>query len=40
MTDAPHSLRSQVGMRSESDCLLWKFERILWISDFRGNWQG
>ena len=31
-TDA-HSLRSQVGMASESDCLLGQFERILWISD-------
>jgi len=28
-----HSLRSQVGMESESDCLLGQFERILWISD-------
>ena len=28
-----HSLRSQVGMRSESDCLLGQFERTLWISD-------
>jgi len=31
-TDA-HSLRSQVGMGSESDCLLQQLERILWISD-------
>jgi len=31
-TDA-HSFRSQVGMGSESDCLLGQFERILWISD-------
>jgi len=31
-TDA-HSLRSQVGMVSESDCLLGQFDRILWISD-------
>ena len=28
-----HSLRSQVGMGSESDCLLGQFERTLWISD-------
>jgi len=31
-TDA-HSLRSQVGMGSESDCLFGQFERILWMSD-------
>jgi len=31
-TDA-HSLKSQVGMGSESDCLLGQFERILWITD-------
>jgi len=31
-TDA-HSLRSQVGMGSESDCLFGQFDRILWISD-------
>jgi len=28
-----HSLRSQVGMESESDCLFGQFDRILWISD-------
>jgi len=28
-----HSLRSQVGMGSESDCLYGQFDRILWISD-------
>ena len=28
-----HSLRSHVGMGSESDCLLGQFERTLWISD-------
>jgi len=32
MTEA-HSLRSQVRMRSESDCLFGQFGRILWISD-------
>jgi len=31
-TDA-HSLRSQVGIGSESDCLFGQFDRILWISD-------
>jgi len=31
-TDA-HSLRSQVGIGSESDCLLGQLERILRISD-------
>jgi len=31
-TDA-HSLRSQVGMGSESDCLLGQFDKTLWISD-------
>ena len=31
-TDA-HSLRSQVGMGSELDCLLGQFGRTLWISD-------
>jgi len=31
-TDA-HSLRSQVGIGSESNCLFGQFERILWISD-------
>jgi len=30
---AEHSLRSQVGMRSESDCLLGQLHRILEISD-------
>jgi len=28
-----HSLRSQVGMGSESDYLLGQFKRTLWISD-------
>ena len=28
-----HSLRSQVGMGSESDCLFGQFDRILCISD-------
>jgi len=28
-----HSLRSQVGMGSEADCLLGQFERTFWISD-------
>jgi len=31
-TDA-HSLRSQVGIQSESDCLLGQLDRILRISD-------
>jgi len=31
-TDA-HSLRSQVGIGSESDCLLGQFDRTLRISD-------
>ena len=31
-TDA-HSLRSQVGIGSELDCLFEQFDRILWISD-------
>jgi len=31
-TDA-HSLRSQVGMGSESDCLLGQFDGTFWISD-------
>ena len=30
---AKHSLRSQVGMGSESDCLLGQLNRILDISD-------
>ena len=30
---AEHSLRSQVGMGSESDCLLGQLNRILDISD-------
>jgi len=30
---AEHSLRSQVGMESESDCLLGQLNRILEISD-------
>jgi len=30
---AEHSLRSQVGMGSESDCLLGQLNRILEISD-------
>ena len=41
------SLRSQVGVGSESDCLFGQLERILWTSDFeagvkaevRGEWQ-
>ena len=33
-TDA-HSLRSHVGIGSESDCLLGQLERILRISDLR-----
>jgi len=28
-----HSLRSQVGIGSESDCLFGQSDRILWISD-------
>ena len=28
-----HSLRSQVGMGSESDCLFGQSDRILWTSD-------
>jgi len=28
-----HSLGSQMGMGSESGCLLWQFDRILWISN-------
>jgi len=28
-----HSLRSQVGMGSESDCLFGQLDRILWTSD-------
>jgi len=28
-----HSLRSQVGMGSESDCLLGQSDRTLWITD-------
>jgi len=28
-----HSLRSQVGMGPESDCLFGQLERILWTSD-------
>ena len=28
-----HSLRSQVGIGPESDCLFGQFDRILWISD-------
>ena len=28
-----HSLRSQVGMGSESDCLFGQLYRILWTSD-------
>jgi len=27
-----HSLKSQVGIGSESDCLFGQFDRILWIS--------
>ena len=32
-----HSLRSQVGIGSESDCLLGQLERILEISDSDSN---
>jgi len=28
-----HSLRSQVGMGSQSDCLFGQLDRILWTSD-------
>ena len=28
-----HSLRSQVGMGSESDCLFGQLDRIVWTSD-------
>jgi len=28
-----HSFRSQVGMRSESDCLFGHLDSILWTSD-------
>jgi len=34
-TDA-HSLRSQVGIGYESDCLFGQFDRVLWISDSAG----
>ena len=30
---AEHSLRSQLGMGSESDCLFGQLDRILWTSD-------
>jgi len=32
-----HSLRSQVGVGSESDCLFGQLERILWTSDFEAG---
>ena len=32
---AEHSLRSQIGMGYDSDCLLGQLNRILEISDFR-----
>jgi len=35
-TDA-HSLRSQVGMGLELDCLLGQFDRTLWISDSKAG---
>jgi len=31
------SLRSQVGVGSESDCLFGQLERILWTSDFEAG---
>jgi len=42
-----HSLRSQVAMGSESDCLFGQLDRILWTSDSEagvkteksGEWQ-
>jgi len=42
-----HSLRSQVGIGSESDCLFGQLERISWTSDSEagvnteklGEWQ-
>jgi len=34
-----HSLRSQVGTASKSDCLLGQFERTLWISDSEAGLQ-
>ena len=42
-----HSLRSQVGIGSESDCLFGQLERTLWTSDSEegvkteklGGWQ-
>ena len=30
---AEHSLRSHLGMGSESDCLFGQLDRILWTSD-------
>ena len=46
-SEAEHSLRSQVGMGSESDCLFGQLNRILWTSDSEagvkteksGEWQ-
>ena len=42
-----HTLRSQVGIGSESDCLFWQLKRILDISDSdavveigRFSWRG
>ena len=32
-----HSLRSQVGMGSESGCLLRQLDRILWTSDSKAG---
>jgi len=32
-----HSLTSQVGIGSESDCLLGQLERIVWTSDFEAG---
>ena len=32
-----HSLRSQVGMGSESDCLFGQLNRILWTSDSKAG---
>jgi len=34
-----HSLRSQVGIGSELDCLFGQFDRILWISDSEAGWN-
>jgi len=32
-----HSLRSQKGMGSESDCLFGQLDRISWTSDFEAG---